>query len=71
MEIKKMYFFHFFYVFELFSTYARMLMSFFHVFFLGCLISVLKVSRFAGGRSVLLIANHDLRVVLSRERMLS
>ena len=63
-------FFHFFCVFELFSTYARMLISFFHVFFLGCLISVLEVSRFAGTRSVLLIASHDLRGVLSRERML-
>ena len=33
MAMKKMYFFHFFCVFELFSTYACMLMSFFHVFF--------------------------------------
>ena len=69
MAMKKMYFFTFFCVFELFSTYARMLMSFFHVFF-GCLISVLEVSRFAGTRSVLLIASHDLRGVLSRERKL-
>ena len=68
MAVKKMYFFHFFCVFELFSTYARMLMSFFHVFFLGCLISILEVSRFAGGRSVLLIASHDLHGVFSRGR---
>jgi len=34
MAMKEMYFFHFFsFVFELFSTYACMLMSFFHVFF--------------------------------------
>ena len=70
MAMKKMYFFTFFCVFELFSTYARMSMSFFHVLFLGCLNSVLEVSRFAGTRSVLLIASHDLRGVLSRERML-
>ena len=64
-------FFHFFsFVFELFSTYACMLMSSFFMFSFGCLISVLEVSRFVGTRSVLLIASHDLRRVLSRERML-
>ncbi|XBI26245.1 hypothetical protein VPH35_051008 [Triticum aestivum] len=34
------------------------------------LFCILEVSRFAGSRSVLLIASHDLRGVLSRERML-
>ena len=62
-------FFHFFCVFELFPTYPCMLMSFFSCFF-GCLISILEVSPFIGTRSVLLIASHDLRGVLSRERML-
>lgn len=33
MAMKEMYFFTLFSVFELFSTYACMLMSFFHVFF--------------------------------------
>ena len=68
MAMKEMYFFHFF-VFELFSTYACMLMSFFHVFF--WLLNQRSGSQPLRRNSKrLLIASHDLRRVLSRERML-
>jgi hypothetical protein len=60
------FFFHFFsFVFELFFNLCMYANVFFFMFSFGCLIS-----RFAGTRSVLLIASHDLRGVLSRERML-
>ena len=69
MAMKEMYFSHFYCIFELFSTYPCMLMSFFSCFF-GFLIRVLEVSPFAGTQSVLLIASHAQNVVLSRERKL-